>query len=143
MARLSRAQILTGQKRETEIFSDFTNNFLRTPVGDQLARNVNNNSIKQSLRNLILTNTGERLFNYNLGGNLNAMLFEQNIQENLARAEFLIRNTIEQYEPRVKLLNLRVSPSETNENEVIISIVFNTINNAEPVTLTLLFKRVR
>lgn len=143
MARLSRAQILTGQKRETEIFSDFTNNFLRTPVGDQLARNVNNNSIKQSLRNLILTNTGERLFNYNLGGNLNAMLFEQNIEENLARAEFLIRNTIEQYEPRVKLLNLRVSPSETNENEVIISIVFNTINNAEPVTLTLLFKRVR
>jgi phage baseplate assembly protein W len=143
MARLSRALVLTGQKRETELFSDFTNNFLKTPVGDQLARNVNNNSIKQALKNLILTNQGERLFNYGIGGNLNLLLFENNVAENLSRAEFLIRNTIEQYEPRIQLLQLIVTPSENNENAVNITIVYNTINNSEPITITILFKRVR
>lgn len=143
MARLSRAQVLTGSNRRTEYFSDFTTKFTLTPVGEQLARVTNNNSIIQALRNLIFTRPGERLFNPNFGCYLTDLLFEHNIPENLSTGENFVRKAIETYEPRVELLNVRLTPSENNEHEVFISITFRTINNEEPNTVTFLLKRVR
>jgi phage baseplate assembly protein W len=143
MARLSRAQVLTGSSRRTEYFSDFTTKFSLTPVGEQLARVTNNNSIYQALRNLIFTRPGERLFNPNFGCYLTDLLFEHNIPENLSTGETFVREAIEAYEPRVELLDVRLSPSKNNEHEVFISISFRTINNEEPNTVTFLLKRVR
>ena len=144
MSRLSRAQTLSpGINREVEVFSDFTTNFLKTPVGDQLARVINDSSIKQSIRNLLLTNTGDRLFRPNIGGNIRELLFENNIQENLITAQDYVRSVIEQFEPRVQLASVRVESSERDPHTVYVTIVYRTLNNSEPQTLTLLFKRVR
>jgi phage baseplate assembly protein W len=144
MSRLSRAQTLSpGINREVEVFSDFTTNFLKTPVGDQLARVVNTNSIKQSLRNLVLTNTGDRFFRPNLGGNIRDLLFENNLQENLITAQNYVRDVIEQFEPRVQLIDVRLDSPESDPHTVYITIVYRTLNNPEPQTITLLFKRVR
>jgi phage baseplate assembly protein W len=144
MSRLSRAQTLSpGINREIEVFSDFTTNFLKTPVGEQLARVINTNSIKQSLRNLILTNNGDRLFRPNLGGNIRQLLFENNMEENLITAESYVRTVIEEFEPRVQLNDVRVTSSDTDPHTVYITIVYRTLNNPEPQTITLLFKRVR
>lgn len=144
MSRLSRAQtISSGINREVEVFSDFTTNFLKTPVGDQLARVINDNSIKQSIRNLLLTNTGDRFFQPNIGGNMRDLLFENILQENLITAQDYVRSVIEQFEPRVQLASVRVESPETDPHTVYVTIVYRTLNNSEPQTLTLLFKRVR
>jgi phage baseplate assembly protein W len=143
MARLTRAQSLPSVNKEVEVFSDFTTNFLKLPVGDQLARVTNTNSIKQSLKNLILTNTGERFFRPNLGGNIRSLLFENNSIENLTTAELYISRVIEVYEPRVQLLQTKITPSEQNENAVLITLVFRTLNNPEAQTFNIVLKRVR
>ncbi len=142
MARLSRAQTLTGSNRSIEYFSDFATSFAKSPVGDQLSRVVNERSINQSLVSLILTNLGERLFQPYIGSNVLSTFFENNYRENLTDLEFFIENTIKNNEKRVNLLGVDISETDL-ENEVAISIVYNTINNPEPVTFEYILRRVR
>lgn len=144
MSRLTRAQTLSsGINKEVEVFSDFTTNFLKTPVGDQLARVINDSSIKQSIRNLMLTNTGDRLFQPTIGGNIRELLFESNIEQNLTNAETYVKDVIERFEPRVQLVDVRVDSPERDPHTVYVTVIYRTLNNPEPQTLTLLFKRVR
>lgn len=144
MSRLSRAQTLSsGINKEVEVFSDFTTNFLKTPVGDQLARVINDSSIRQSIRNLMLTNTGDRLFQPTIGGNIRELLFENNLQENLITARNYVKTVIERFEPRVQLVDVRMDSPERDPHTVYVTIIYRTLNNSEPQTLTLLFKRVR
>jgi phage baseplate assembly protein W len=142
MARLSRAETLTGSNRKIEYFSDFTTSFAKTPVGDQLARVINEKSINQSLKNLILTNLGERLFQPYIGSNILSSLFELNDAQDLNDLEFYIENTIKNNERRVNLLGVDVSVG-SNENEIRISIVYNTINSPEQITFEYILRRVR
>jgi phage baseplate assembly protein W len=151
---VTRADTLTTTKKKTEYFSDFLNSFDMSPVGNQLARVTNEKSVNQSLRNLILTNLGERLFQPGVGSNILASLFELNTPLIANSLEFYIRNTIENNEPRVNLISVNVSTGskETtilnknvnlNENYVNIDIVYNLINNPEQISLNIILKRVR
>lgn len=142
MARITRADALTGSSRKTEFFSDFLTSFAKTPVGDQLARTINERSINQSLKNLILTNLGERLFQPYIGSNVSALLFENNLAEVLNDIEFYIQTTISNNEKRVNLLEVNVSGGQS-EHEIIVTIVYNTINTPEPITFEYILKRVR
>jgi predicted component of type VI protein secretion system len=72
-----------------------------------------------------------------------AILFENNIQQNLITAQDYVRSVIEQFEPRVQLASVRVESPERDPHTVYVTIVYRTLNNSEPQTLTLLFKRVR
>lgn len=143
MSRPTRAETLTENKKRVEYYSDFTRNFNKTPVGNQLARVTNDSSIQQSLKNLILTNLGERLFQPYIGSNVLATLFENNSIETLSELEFYIQNAIDNSEPRVNLLDVSVKNSSITEQEIVINIVYNTINNPEPTTFTYILKRVR
>jgi phage baseplate assembly protein W len=139
----TRADTLTGSKKYKDFFSDFLNNFDKSPYGNDIGRVIDSNSIEQSLRNLIKTNVGERLFQPNIGSNIYAMLFEHNIADTLDAVEFYIQTTINNNEPRVQLQKVVVQPDEINENAVNIFIIYNLINNPEPITLNILLKRVR
>jgi len=76
--RPTRAESFTANKKQTEYFSDFLNSFAKTPVGDKLARVTNEQSVNQSLRNIIKTINGERLFNPDFGSQVLSSLFEPN-----------------------------------------------------------------
>ena len=143
MARPTRAETLTENKKRIEYYSDFTRNFNKTPVGNQLARVTNDSSIQQSLKNIILTNFGERLFQPYIGSNVIATLFENKVSETFSELEFYIQTAVENSEPRVNLLDINVKNSDVTEQEIIITIVYNTINSFEPVTFTYILKRVR
>ena len=143
MARPTRAETLTENKKRIEYYSDFTRNFNKTPVGNQLARVTNDASIQQSLKNIILTNFGERLFQPYIGSNVIATLFENKVSETFSELEFYIQTAVENSEPRVNLLDINVKNSDVTEQEIIITIVYNTINSFEPVTFTYILKRVR
>ena len=142
MARITRAQTLTGEKRKTEFYSDFLSSFAKTPIGNQLAKVTNERSINQSLKNIILTDLGERLFQPNLGSNVRTLLFESNLESNLTAIEFYISNAIALSEPRVNLLEVNLQVGN-NDNEVVINIVYNTINNPETIIFEYILKRVR
>lgn len=140
---VSRADALTGTKKQLEFFSDFNNNFNKTPFGNQLARLVNENSVEQSLRNLIKTNLGERLFQPTIGSDIYASLFENNFPENLTTLELFIKTTIRNNEPRVILNNITVTSDSMDEHTITVRLEYSLINNPEELTLDIILKRVR
>lgn len=72
----TRADKFNIQDKKKEYYSDFLNGFDKNPVTGFLARVTNADSIKQSLRNIILTINGERFFDSGIGSKVNASLFE-------------------------------------------------------------------
>jgi phage baseplate assembly protein W len=139
---ITRADTLTVSLKQQEYFSDFLNSFAYTPVGNNLGKVTNAAALKQSLKNLILTNLGERLFQPNIGSNVTNSLFELNSPMALSTLEFNIKNTIKFNEPRVNLLQAKAKNIDEGNN-VEINIIFSLINNPEPITLSFLLKRVR
>jgi len=139
---LKRADHLTGTVRQQEFFSDFLDNFNMTPYGNDVARVTNEKAVNQSIRNLIKTNLGERLFQPTIGGNINATLFELNGQEIMDALELNIRQVIINNEPRAQLQQVTVETVDEEEHAIEITIVYNLINNPDPITITIL-KRVR
>ena len=78
------------------------------PLTDDLIAIKNTTAIARSLRNLVLTTPGERFFNEELGSQVNNLLFE-NVDDVTARSvRSEIVNVIENYEPRVELINVDV-----------------------------------
>jgi phage baseplate assembly protein W len=158
----------TTKELQQVLFSDFTNNLGIHPITGNLTRVVNRESVKQALRNLILTNTGERLYNYTMGMDINRLLFETIIDETdtYIIREKIIKN-IKRYEPRVDLVDVEIltetdadnktnsvtglplkmndlrNPMGENGNSLIINIVFKIINTTELLSLNLLLERNR
>lgn len=123
------------------IYSDLFTNFDINPVSDDVAVKTNENAVKQSIRNLILTDRGERPFQPKLGGNIRRMLFENVEAQTMLVVKEQIKQTIEDYEPRCSIIDVLVTPS-ADRNAIAITIVFAVINKQEPVSLELILDRV-
>ena len=128
--------------RNTSRYRDFSNNLTVHPVSEDISPITDHDAIKQSIKNIVLTDFGERPFNPEFGCGVRGLLFE-NIEPS---TEILIREkifeAIERFEPRCRLIEVYVS-SSPDQNSVNISIVFSIINNPEPITLDVILYRVR
>ena len=125
-----------------DYFSDFLNNFDSHPINNSLAKVTNENAVKQSIRNLILTNIGERLFQPTIGSNIFYSLFEPNDVITAENITFFAKSTISQNEPRALLLEVNVYPNP-DRNAFIVNIIFSLINNNTPTQMSVILKRVR
>jgi phage baseplate assembly protein W len=127
---------------ERVVYSDFFTDFDKHPLKNTLLRKTNVDAVKQSLRNLMLTDRGERPFQPNLGGHIRAMLFENITAQTFITMQEHIKDVIEAHEPRADVIDVVVADT-FNEHEVQVTIVFRVVNVQEPVTLELLLERVR
>lgn len=125
-----------------EYYSDFHKDLLQNPVSLDLARKTNEESVKESILNLLLTDRGERLFQPNLGCDIRKMLFENMTPDVIITMREIIRETIENYEPRANLISVDVS-STLDSNAVNIRVVFNVINSEDDIVLVTTLTRVR
>ena len=96
--------------KRSRSFKDFSVNFARNPFTDDLSVVHNDNSIKQAVKNIILTSPGEKPFQPLVGSSVNRLLFEPLDAFTADAIAEEIRTTINQYEPRVKLTNVEVTP---------------------------------
>jgi phage baseplate assembly protein W len=126
----------------SEIYSDFTQSFFPHPTTGNISRKVNVDSVKMGLRNLILTNKYERLKNPSFGTNIRRHLFELFTETTASDLENDIRDAIENYEPRVRIIELNVIPNE-DQNQMTVNLLFSVITNQEPQNLELTLFRVR
>lgn len=138
----TRADRFTQTEKIPDMFSDFLTDLTPHPITKDLSRVRNDQSIRQSIRNLILTNYGERLFQPSIGSNISASLFEPNDSFMEDSLEFSIRRTIESNEPRANIINLSVLTAP-DENTVSINIVFSIINSMQTQSLDVILRRVR
>ena len=97
-------------ERVSKGFKDLSMTFQVNPINYDLIALKNETAIARSVRNLVLTYPGERFFNPNLGSGISRALFENidPISASIIKDE--IENTIKNYEPRVRLINIDVSP---------------------------------
>ncbi len=123
-------------------WSDFDFSFNINPNTSNLLLKKDVESVKQSLKNLLLTRKGERPFSPNYGSNLYNFLFDpiDIVTETLIREE--ISTSIRNYEPRVNLLNVLVE--EEGKNFLRISVECEIINPDRNVfNFNLLLERIR
>ena len=139
---MSRADRFTGTDKKLDIFSDILNSFLPHPITGDLTRTKAENAIKQSIKNLIFTNRGERLFQPDIYSNVMDSLFEFNDTITVDDLRQHVIDVITQHEPRCNLLNVYVA-SNVGTGDVTVSIQFSVINTNDIQTLNLLLKRVR
>lgn len=113
-------------ERLSQSFKDISMSFQINPLNNDLIPLKNETAIARSLRNLVLTLTGERFFDSNIGSRISASLFDNidNISASVIQEE--IKLTIENYEPRVRLIEVRVSPNY-DENEFNVTINYEIV----------------
>jgi phage baseplate assembly protein W len=138
---VTRADTLTSTIKKQEYFSDFLDSFAVSPVGGELGKVVNERSVTQSIKNLIMTSLGERLFQPTVGSNIYNSLFEFNDNLTNASIEFNIANTLKYNEPRCNLISVNVS--STDDYSLQVTITYALINNPEPITINFMLQRVR
>lgn len=132
----------TPLKAQTEIYSDFFTDFDVHPELHDLVRKRNEEAVKTSIKNLILTNKYERPFQPTVGSNIKKYLFEPISPQTQTGIEYEIRSVIENFEPRAKLLDVVASPY-VDDNAYVVTVVFYLINKSEAVTLNTILYRVR
>jgi len=144
MVDIARIDKITGREKAavTPAYSDFYNNFNVHPQNKKLAKYVNVDSVKRALRNLILTDKYERLFQAEFGCSVRNLLFEPMVETTSIRIRDEIRDSINKYEPRVRLLDVEVFANEAR-NSYDVYIIFEVINTVDPVSLSLTLFRAR
>ena len=124
-------------------FKDISLSFQVSPLTYDLIAIKNENAISRSIRNLVLTNRGERFFNNNLGSRINSLLFESldDITASSIRDE--IENVINNYEPRVELISVDAVPNY-DEGELNVTIQYYIIGiDAQPQQLSFALQPTR
>ncbi len=124
------------------IYSDFDNLFVTNPITKQLNRKINRNAVKQSVKNLVLTDFYERPFQSDIGCNIRGYLFEpftSHLQEQIKDA---VVNVITNYEPRAKIIDVLVE-DRLDLNAISLTIAFEVLNHSEAVILDVILERVR
>lgn len=135
-------KITKARMEKPVLNADLYTNFNKHPETGFLVRNTDANAVKTAIRNLLLTNKGERLFQPDIGSNIRKALFEDISDVTTNMLKTYIEDAIRDYEPRVNVLEILVVPDEV-QNAYRVSIIFEIINNTVPQTLNLILYRVR
>ena len=133
---------LTPRTRSVEFFSDFKSNLETVPGRTDLARSVNENAVRDSIRSLIMTDRGERLFQPDIGCDIRGSMFENMDPNTSLILKENIKSTIKTYEPRCDLKDVTVFVN-LEQNSVSVKIIFSVINSNRDSTLTIDLDRVR
>jgi len=142
MATVKRADRYTPLEGTSTLYQDWFTNVLFEKDTKDISFVKNEDSVKQSIINIMLTNVGEKLYNPIFGSEINKLLFENVTPQTTSTLISLIKNAIENFEPRAKVIDVVASPLPDN-NAYSVSIVFSVINKTEPVYLEFLLNRVR
>jgi len=127
---------------ETRQYKDVSSTFGVNPVTHDVIAATDAEAVKQALRLILLTRTGEVPFFPNFGSSIYRLLFEpiDAVTTILLKTEIVA--TIAAFEPRVQLRQLDVVPSE-DEHTYRVTLLFNLVNQVQPITLSLFLTRLR
>ena len=122
-------------------YLDIDLTFAKRPSGD-IYKKKDAAAVKQSIKNLLLTDFYEKPFQPFFGANLRAMLFELADEDTEDEVEENIRTAINKYEPRAEILTITVNVLP-DQNDMRVSVYFKIISTQETVTFTTNLSRLR
>lgn len=124
------------------IYRDFSLAFGIHPIRKDIATLVNVDAVKRSVINLILTDHYDRPFHPEIGCDVHRLLFENITPVTQAYVQRSIINVLGNFEPRVSVVNVNVTPDPDN-NGINISIAFTIVNQPGTATVDLFLERIR
>lgn len=128
--------------RPDKVFSDIDLSFNKHPVTGDIGAKFNEQAVKNSIKNLVLTRHYERPFRSEIGSNIGNMLFELATPALAAILKQEIINLIRNFEPRVDQLEVEVSFSPDN-NYILVKIIFTIVMTTSPIVLEFTLDRTR
>lgn len=129
--------------RNSRNFKDIDTLFDPHPFTKDLAVKKDEEAIKNALINLINTRPYDRPFHPEISCQIHSLLFENFTPVTKAIAEKSVYDVLKKFEPRVDILEVVVSTSKTDLNEMIVSVVFTYNNVSEPITISTALSRAR
>lgn len=123
-------------------YKDLDLNFTKHPVKKDVNKVVSEMAVVNSIKNLILTNHYERPFQPDIGSNVQKMLFENMDNITAAAIQREILQTIKNFEPRVSVQTIKVTPDFDN-NAFTVSMEFYIVNRTNPITIQFFLERAR
>lgn len=123
-------------------YSDLDLDFLPHPSTKDVMKKTGLESIKRSVRNLLLTNFYDRPFQSDIGSNALKILFDNATPITATFLDNAIRETLRTFEPRISVDSLDIKFDYDN-NGYIVKLYFTILNRNEPAFITLFLERIR
>ena len=129
--------------RSTRLYRDIALSFEKNAATNDVIVKKDVDAVKQSVKNLILTNHYERPFQPEIGSGVSQLLFEPLDPITANSLSRVVGEVIANFEPRAQVVSVDARPNpETNSYEITID--FRVINvPGELVSLTTMLERSR
>lgn len=134
---------MTTKIKTAPIYRDLDLSFKPHPETGNLSVLTNENAIKQAVKNLVLTNKGERLFQPKIYSGVTGSLFDGFDPILLQKLRSAIRDVINNYEPRAELVRLDITDNLDEKNGIDITITLKPINLQSQIIIEVFLERIR
>ena len=101
-------------ERVSRSFKDLSMSFKVNALNDDLIPLKNEAAIARSIRNIVFTSPGEKIFNPEFGSEISKVLFENIDEISAISIKDEIETSIRNYEPRVNLEEVDIEPNYDN-----------------------------
>jgi phage baseplate assembly protein W len=124
------------------VHADLNLTFIPNPITGDINPVKDIEAIKNSVKNLIMTNFQERPFQPEIGSGVRGLLFELADPITMHDIEMAITRTIENFEPRVIVQGIEIT-DDVDNNAYEVSITFQIIATEQVGTATIILERLR
>lgn len=140
----SRSLITTRNRLYKDIDLSFENKPTdgSNPVTTDVYKKEDAAAVKQAIKNLLMTNFGEKPFIPYYGANLQSLLFDLADEEIETSIDIAIRSAVQNYEPRASIRDVRVR-ALPDYNSVSVYVEFLIVNTEEVVSFETTISRLR
>lgn len=128
--------------RNTRTYVDLDLNFGRHPVTHDVTLKYDDEAIKASIRNLILTMCYERPFHSNIGSRLKSLLFEPITPVLYGIIKREVQNIVDSFEPRASIRDV-ITTYLPDNNTISINIIFQINGTSVISNATVTLERTR
>src|ERR1700692_1249379 len=125
---------ITENSIKKTIYTDFMDNFDIHPVTGDLVLLTNEDSVRASIRHIVLTMFFERPFQPFLGTTILHELFENYTTVTQTNTIDSIKNAIVNNEDRIGYLDVYFN-GQPDENQIAVTIIFTIINSSNKISL--------
>ena len=126
----------------TRTYRDIPLSFQKHPGTGDVRPLKDIDAVKQSVKNLILTNFGDRPFQFDVGSNVTSLLFEPASGFTAQAIKTEILECLRTKEPRVNGITVRVTDN-SDRNAYVINLAYNVISLNLEVESSFYLRRLR
>ena len=124
------------------VYSDLDLKFSQHPVYKDIVPLTDIESVKQSVRNILFTNKGERLFQPSIGSGVFDLLFEHADPLTFQAVRDNIKDILTSLEPRINQIQVQIEDN-IDINEVNVTVNFNIAGVANNQSVDFYLERLR